>query len=474
MSDLTSEVRWCRGLLAHVSEGAIVLDRNGRFVYANPSATRLFRTAGSPLVGRPLTSLLHPDERDDISSRLAEVWAAERGFAALAFRAPGPAGSWIWIEAKLHHDPDTDAIVATCLDVTGMRLARESRLTSHTAASVQAEGDRSVIEKLWLAVEQTADSVVITDREGVIEYVNPAFEAMTGYARDEAIGHTPKLLRSGAQTQRFYETLWNTILSGRTFRSTMTNRRRDGSLYDEDQTITPIRDASGTITHFVSTARDVTLQNRMKEALRRLNHQLEREATRIAGALHDEAGQFLTTAHITLADVARDVEPAVRDRVNEVRRHLDQVEERLRRVAQEIHPRVVEDLGLGEAVGFLAESFMRRTGVRVTVASSLRLRYTLAVETLLYRLVQEGLTNVGRHARATNATVTLGADDETVSCSIRDDGVGFDPASVASRGEGSLGLRLIQDRLDAVGGTLFIVSIPNQGTELRACVPVEV
>jgi signal transduction histidine kinase len=245
-------------------------------------------------------------------------------------------------------------------------------------------------------------------------------------------------------------------------------------LYDEDQTITPIRDASGTITHFVSTARDVTLQNRMKEALRRLNHQLEREATRIAGALHDEAGQFLTTAHITLADVARDVEPGVRNRVNEVRRHLDQVEERLRRVAQEIHPRVVEDLGLSEAVGFLAESFTRRTGVRVTLASSLRLRYALPVETLLYRLVQEGLTNVGRHARATNAAVTLDADDEAVSCSIRDDGIGFDPASVASRGEGSLGLRLIQDRLDAVGGTLVIVSIPNQGTELRACVPVEV
>ena len=327
---------------------------------------------------------------------------------------------------------------------------------------------------MWLAIEQTADSVVITDREGVIEYVNPAFEAMSGYTRGEAIGQTPQLLRSGAQGQRFYENLWNTILAGRTFRSTMTNRRRDGTLYDEDQTITPIRDESGMVTHFVSTGRDITQRNRTQEALRRLNHQLETEATRIAGTLHDEAGQFLTAVHITLSDVARDVDPAVRDRLNEVRRHLDLIEERLRRVAHEIHPRVVEDLGLSDAVAFFAESFTHRTGVRVNVHTSLNARYPLAVETLLYRVVQEGLTNVSRHARATSAIVTLSAGENSIQCSIQDDGVGFAAPPVAEGGEGGLGLRLMRDRLDAAGGTLTLRSNPGNGTHLRATVPVEV
>ena len=339
--DLASDVRWHRTLLAHISEGAILLDRDGRFLYANPAATRMFRSAETGLIGSFFTSLLHPDERDGVAAQLAALSRAEQGFAKLTCRVPAAGGAWAWIEVKLRQAADADAIVATCVDVTGLRQSRASR---------EALADRTwaqqAIDKLWLAIEQTADSVVITDRQGVIEYVNPAFEAMSGFTRDEALGRTPQILYSGAQGQRFYETLWNTILGGRTFRATMTNRRRDGTLYDEDQTITPIRDESGMVTHFVSTGRDITQRNRTQEALRRLNHQLETQATRIAGTLHDEAGQFLTAVHITLADVARDVDPAVRERLIEARGHLDLVEERLRRVAHEIHPRVVEDLGL--------------------------------------------------------------------------------------------------------------------------------
>jgi PAS domain S-box-containing protein len=85
-----------------------------------------------------------------------------------------------------------------------------------------------VPEQFSLALEQAADSVLITNRDGVIEYVNPAFEVMAGFARCEAIGRTPALLRSGVQTPRFYATLWNTILSGRPFQSVLTNRTRDG------------------------------------------------------------------------------------------------------------------------------------------------------------------------------------------------------------------------------------------------------
>ena len=446
-----------------MSEGAALLDWDGRFLYASPSAARLFQTPAAALIGRFLTSLVEPDDQIRIAARLADVARNEQGFAAITFRVHTPSDACVWIEAKLRHDPDADAIVATCLDVTGLR-ERESRVSPSPG---------TIVDKLWLAIEQTADSVVITDREGVIEYVNPAFEEMSGYTRDEAIGRTPRILRSGLQAQRFYETLWNTILAGRTFRSTMTNRRRDGTLYDEDQTITPIRDGSGMVTHFVSTGRDITQRNRTQEALRRMNHRFESEATRIASTLHDEAGQFLAAVHITLADVARDVDPAVRERLNEARKHLDLVEARLREVSHEIHPRVVEDLGLRDAVTFLADSFARRTGVKVNVASTLEGRSPLPVETLLYRFVQEGLTNVGRHARATRAVVTLDSNEKTITCSIQDDGIGFDPAALQGRTECGLGLRVMQDRLDAVGGSLTVVSVPGQRTELRACVPVE-
>ncbi|MDZ7330748.1 MAG: SpoIIE family protein phosphatase [candidate division KSB1 bacterium] len=108
------------------------------------------------------------------------------------------------------------------------------------------------------AVQQTADSVFITNKQGIIEYVNPAFETTTGYHRDEALGQTPKLLQSGQHDHAFYQNLWKTILSGKPYRGTIINRKKNGQLYWSEQSITPMKDEAGMITHFVSVLKDIT------------------------------------------------------------------------------------------------------------------------------------------------------------------------------------------------------------------------
>jgi PAS domain S-box-containing protein len=113
-------------------------------------------------------------------------------------------------------------------------------------------------ELLSKVVEETADCVVITNRDGVIEYVNPAFEVTTGYCREEVIGANPKLLRSGVHDREFYRRLWSTLLDGRVHRATITNRKKNGDLFVSQQTITPMRNSAGRITHFVSVAKDIT------------------------------------------------------------------------------------------------------------------------------------------------------------------------------------------------------------------------
>lgn len=344
---------------------------------------------------------------------------------------------------------------------------------SRASARVFAGWGRYPLETLSLAIEQTADSVLITDRNGVIEYVNPAFEQMTGFTRAEVIGATPRILRSGVQPPSYYDKLWSTIKAGQTFQTTLTNRRHDGELYEEDQTITPIRDMSGEISHFVSTGRDVTQRKRTQEALKRLNQQLEREAARVANILHDEAAQFLTAAHITLSTVAHDVGPRLRERLSEVRAHLNQVEERLREISHELHPRIVVDLGLVDAVKFLASSFSRRTGVNVSVAATVTHRHGTPTETILYRFVQEALNNVNRHARASSVTIEVIDDANCARCVVQDDGVGFDSTPFKAGTQDGFGLKLMQDRIEALGGTLSIKSVPGGGTELRASVPVE-
>lgn len=208
--------------------------------------------------------------------------------------------------------------------------------------------------------------------------------------------------------------------------------------------------------------------------LRRLNEMLEEEAKRIAHALHDEAGQLLVSAHIALAEVASELPPAGRERLQEIRGYLYQIERRLRELSHELRPVVLDDLGLVAAIEFLAQGVSKRAGFPITVEGSTMGRLPPQTETALYRIVQEALTNVTKHACPTRVNIWLERDDRGVRCSVQDDGKGFDVAAVlggqARRGLGLLGIR---ERVNALGGTLQITSAPSQGTELSVTIPVE-
>ncbi len=124
------------------------------------------------------------------------------------------------------------------------------------------------MRKLSGALRQTADAVMIVNRDGLIEYVNAAFERITGYTREEVVGKSPKLLRSGRHSDEFYRRLWKTLLRSEAFHDTFVNRRKDGLLYYEEKTITPLKDEQGVVTHFVATGKDVTKRKLAEERTR--------------------------------------------------------------------------------------------------------------------------------------------------------------------------------------------------------------
>ena len=124
---------------------------------------------------------------------------------------------------------------------------------------------RECYDRIYRAVEQTADTVVITDRQGLVEYVNPAFEKTTGYTRDEALGRTPRILKSGYHDEQFYRQLWKGLLAGKPFLGTIVNRKKSGEYYWAEQTITPVKDDGGQVTHFVSVLKDVTELRKMQK-----------------------------------------------------------------------------------------------------------------------------------------------------------------------------------------------------------------
>ncbi len=123
------------------------------------------------------------------------------------------------------------------------------------------------LRKLYLTVEQSPVSVVITDRNGVIEYVNPRFMEITGYRLEEVIGQNPRVLKSGEHSDEFYRDLWNTILSGRVWKGEFHDRKKSGELYWEEASISPITDAHGEITHFIAVKEDITARKEAEDAL---------------------------------------------------------------------------------------------------------------------------------------------------------------------------------------------------------------
>jgi len=147
----------------------------------------------------------------------------------------------------------------------------------------RAEAERA---RLIAAIEQTPEAVIITDVDGSMQYVNPAFTWITGYSRDEALGKNPRILKSDRLNRQFYQDLWDTILAGKVWRGEMVNRRKDQSLYTQEMTITPVRDERGQTTHFIGVGQDVTERRKLEEQLRQAQ-KMEAIGQLAGGIAHD-------------------------------------------------------------------------------------------------------------------------------------------------------------------------------------------
>jgi signal transduction histidine kinase len=203
------------------------------------------------------------------------------------------------------------------------------------------------------------------------------------------------------------------------------------------------------------------------QALRQVNETLEEEIKRIAYAVHDEAGQLLVAVHLALADVARELPKLQQQQIKQIEELLNQVEKRLRQYSHELRPTILDDLGWIPAIRFLAEGISKRAGLPIHIQATVSERLPSPVETALYRIVQEALTNAVKHANANNVWIHAWKEDLLLCCSIKDDGTGFESRLIrtASHREG-LGLVAMQERVSAIGGTLRIESVPGRGTEL--------
>lgn len=229
--------------------------------------------------------------------------------------------------------------------------------------------------RLAIALKSVWECITITDVNGVIQYVNPAFEKMTGYAASEVIGGKPGLLRSGIHDEVFYKALWQTILSGKIWTATIINRKKDGSLFTAEQIIAPVMDASQKITNFVGVLHDLTKRKEMEDDLRRANENLTKEQKAVRALFED-----LQKAHKELADR----EKALRGMFADLQKAHDDLKQAQRQLVQSEKLASIGQLAAGVAheinnpLGFVSsnlqtlEEYIRRYARLVEVAENLK------------------------------------------------------------------------------------------------------
>ena len=207
--------------------------------------------------------------------------------------------------------------------------------------------------------------------------------------------------------------------------------------------------------------------------LRRMNDMLEGQAKRIAFALHSEAGQLLASLHFELAEASRDVPVEKTEHLLKIRETLLQIEERLRNLSHELRPPVLDDLGLAAALSLMAQGVTSRWALPVIITVDVSGDLPGVIENTVYRIVQEALTNVAKHADASRADVRVRQVERKITCSVADDGIGFDDTSGLRKQRPGLGLTEMKERVKALGGMMSLRRNGDQGTHLKFDIPLD-
>ncbi len=209
--------------------------------------------------------------------------------AHIELEQPRKDGSRVWVEMTVRMLYDEQGTWRGALGISRDITRRKAIETALAEYRDRLERQNQELQKLWVAIEQSGSTIVMTDAHGTILYVNPRFEETSGYSRDEALGQNPRMLKSGVMGQEHYRHLWETISSGRVWRGEFLNRRKDGSLYWETATIAPVVDDSGRITNYIAIKEDITARKEAEESLLTYASQLERHNAELDAFAHTVA-----------------------------------------------------------------------------------------------------------------------------------------------------------------------------------------
>jgi len=479
-------------MVANAPVAIVAMDHAGRVRIWNPAAERMFGWRESEVLGGAIPYL--PAERQSEHLVFRELLNQGGSISNVETQRRTKDGTLLDVSlsaASVKHDAGSED--------SSTELETIAVLTDITARK-QAELEK---QRLSTAIEQSAEAVMIADTDGFIRYVNPALCAMTGYSPAEAVGKRTNLLRSGRHDERFYATLWNTILSGQTWRGEFENRRKDGSPLPMEAAITPVRGPHGAITSFICIAQDISERRELERQL--LQAQKFEAIGQLAGGIAHDFNNVLG-AILGMAELAQLEAPdgtRIRERLEKICHHAGRAVALTRQLLafsrrQQLERRAINlNLSTNEVCSLLNDSLGKDVELVTELAPELASVFAdpSQIEQVLMNLCVNARDAMPSGGRLTISTSNVRLDEdacrtrpgtvpgEFVCMTVKDTGTGMDAETLGrifepffttkppGRGTG-LGLATVYGVVKQHGGHIDVLSEVGRGTTFRLYFPV--
>ena len=464
----------------------------GRITFFNDFAQKFFGFSEEEIIGRNILGNIVPETDSsgrDLKAMVAEMLQNPENFNFNENENIKRNGERVWIawrnRAILNEDGELVEILSVGIDISDRKRAEEDRI------------------RLETAINSAAESVMITDDRGLLQYVNPAFENITGYAQDEALGQNPRILKSGRHDPSFYEKLWETISGGAVWKGHFINKNKQGHIFEEDATISPVKNDAGKIINYVGVKRDVTAEISRERQFRQAQ-KMEALGALAGGIAHDFnniLSSIIGFSEIALSKLASstEVHSYLQEVLNAGMRARELVRQILtfsRQADQELQPVQVK-LIAKEVLKMLRASLPATIEIRQDIRSD---RTVLADPTQIHQILMNLCTNASHAMQEKGGILTVSLTDEElgeefaerhrdvapgsfIRLKVSDTGHGmpsdileniFDPFfTTKKREEGTgLGLSVVHGIVKGHGGFVTVSSKIGRGSTFEVYLPV--
>ncbi len=451
-----------RNIFNNSNDGIVLFDDDFRVIDVNKRMTAISGFSRAELIRSPLLETFNHTEDDEIVKEVRKLNGVTKKSVMVEKALPHKENKALFCKIFIKKIPKSEHeqgyFIAFLTDITKSNEAIQKAIDLENALHYTA-------------------NVIYVNKDGTISKVSDNVAMKSGYKKEELIGASTKIFNSNFHPKEFFKEMWETILNGEVWSGEVRNRKKDGTIYWIYSTIIPVRDMYNKVAYFINVRQDITEVKQVKlNRIRDVIDAQEKEKENFAKELHDGLGQILLASKMNLSSLQEDMnklDEPILDIYNNSMKLLTASIQEARNVSHGLMTRVLAQFGLAQAIEDAINNvnLLDKAIVFDFNHNIENIRFEGEQEKALYRVIQELITNILKHSKASKASINLNLENNLLHITVKDNGVGL-LKNLKNNARKGIGLKNIETRLDYLSGTFIINENVKNGTEINISVPI--